>query len=47
MDTLRWCRGGLRYVLRPPIAQDKLQPQQGGLIRIVLKRPFADGTVAD
>ena len=63
----------LRYVLRPPIAQDKVEPQTGsgagmnpspvpwglrrnsssapkpppdGLIRIVLKRPYADGTVA-
>jgi len=36
----------LRYVLRPPIAQDKIEPQQDGLIRIVLKKAYADGTVA-
>jgi hypothetical protein len=63
----------LRYVLRPPLAQDKIEPQTGsgagmnpspvpwgprrnsssapkpptdGLIRIVLKKPYADGTVA-
>jgi hypothetical protein len=33
-------------VLRPPIAQDKLQLRQGGMVRIVLKKPYADGTVA-
>ena len=36
----------LRYVLRPPIAQDKIEPRPDGLIRIVLKRPYADGTIA-
>ena len=36
----------LRYVLRPPIAQDKLEQRQDGLVRIVLKKPYADGTVA-
>jgi len=33
-------------VLRPPIAQDKLEHCEGGLVRILLKRPYADGTVA-
>ncbi len=36
----------LRYVLRPPLAQDRIEPQPDGLIRIVLKKPYADGTVA-
>lgn len=36
----------LRYVLRPPIAQDKIEHRQDGLVRIVLKKPYADGTVA-
>jgi hypothetical protein len=36
----------LRYVLRPPIAQDRIEQGQDGLVRIVLKRPFHDGTVA-
>jgi hypothetical protein len=36
----------LRYALRPPIAQERVEPQKGGLVRIALKRPYADGTVA-
>ena len=36
----------LRYVLRPPIAQDKIQNRQDGLVRIILKKAFSDGTVA-
>jgi hypothetical protein len=36
----------LRYVLRPPIAQDKIELRQDGLVRILLKKPYADGTVA-
>ena len=36
----------LRYVLRPPIAQERVEPQKGGLVRIALKRAYADGTVA-
>jgi Transposase zinc-binding domain/Putative transposase len=36
----------LRYVLRPPIAQERVEPRPDGLVRITLKRPFADGTVA-
>jgi hypothetical protein len=35
----------LRYVLRPPIAQDRIEHGQDGMVRIVLKRPFPDGTV--
>ena len=36
----------LRYVLRPPLAQQRLELQKDGLVRIVLKRAYADGTVA-
>ncbi len=34
------------YVLRPPIAQERVTRGPDGLVRITLKRPFADGTVA-
>jgi putative transposase/transposase-like zinc-binding protein len=36
----------LRYVLRPPIAQDRLEPRGDGLVRITLKKAYADGTLA-
>jgi hypothetical protein len=36
----------LRYVLRPPLAQERLEPRPDGLVRISLKRAYADGTVA-
>jgi hypothetical protein len=36
----------LRYVPRPPIAQDRIEPRPDGLVRIILKKPYADGTVA-
>jgi hypothetical protein len=36
----------LRYVLRPPTAQERLGQRPGGLVRITLKRAYADGTVA-
>ena len=40
----------LRYVLRPPVAQERVELRvelrQDGLVRIVLKRPFAEGTLA-
>jgi len=36
----------LKYVLRPPIAQERVIQGPDGLVRIVLKHPFADGTVA-
>jgi hypothetical protein len=36
----------VRYVLRPPIAQEKLELLDDDLVRIHLRRPFADGTVA-
>lgn len=36
----------VRYVLRPPIAQDRLELLPDDLVRIRLRRPFADGTTA-
>jgi len=36
----------LKYVLRPPIAQERLTPGPEGLVRIALKKPFSDGTYA-
>ena len=36
----------LKYVLRPPIAQECAIQGPDGLVRILLKHPFADGTVA-
>ena len=35
-----------KYVLRPPIAQERITHGPDGLVRITLKKPFADGTVA-
>jgi len=36
----------VRYILRPPVAQERLELLPDDLIRIHLRRPFADGTVA-
>ena len=36
----------LRYILRPPIAQERVEQKADGLVRIALKRAYADGTVA-
>jgi hypothetical protein len=36
----------VRYALRPPIAQERLRILPNDLVRIELKRPFSDGTVA-
>src|SRR5690606_16420948 len=36
----------LKYVLRPPIASERVQCGPDGLVRIALKKPFSDGTVA-
>jgi hypothetical protein len=35
-----------KYVLRPPIAQERVTHGPDGLVRVTLKKPFADGTVA-
>ena len=36
----------LRYVLRPPLAQERLLQRPDGLVRITLKKAYRDGTVA-
>ncbi len=36
----------LQYVLRPPLAQERVVAQKSGLMAITLKRAYADGTVA-
>ena len=36
----------LRYVLRPPLAQERLDQRPDGLVRITLKKAYNDGTVA-
>jgi len=36
----------LKYILRPPIATERIISARDGLVRIVLKKPFSDGTVA-
>jgi len=35
-----------RYVLRPPLAEQRVKKLPNGLVRVELKRPFSDGTVA-
>jgi hypothetical protein len=35
-----------KYVLRPPIAPERVTEGPDGLVRIPLKKPFSDGTVA-
>ncbi len=34
----------LRYVLRPPVAQERVELRSDGLVRISLERTYADGT---
>ena len=36
----------LRYALRPPIAQERVELRPDGLVRIAPERAYADGTVA-
>ncbi|MEI8255908.1 MAG: transposase [Deltaproteobacteria bacterium] len=36
----------LRYALRPPLAKEHLETRADGLVRITLKRAYADGTFA-
>lgn len=36
----------LKYVLRPPLARQRLELLDDGLVRITLKRAFSDGTTA-
>ncbi|MBN2193209.1 MAG: hypothetical protein JW751_10375, partial [Polyangiaceae bacterium] len=44
--TARARRRSLKYILRPPLAQDRVTLVAGDLVRLTLKRPFSDGTVA-
>ena len=36
--------GPSRYALRPPVAQDRLQWTEDGLVRLELRRPWSNGT---
>ena len=36
----------LRYVLRPPVAQERVEQRPDGLVRITLKKAYTDGTIA-
>jgi hypothetical protein len=36
----------VKYVLRPPLAEQRVKKLLNGLVRVELKRPFSDGTVA-
>ncbi len=45
-DDARGREALVRYALRPPIAQERLHILPNDLVRIELKRPFSDGTVA-
>jgi hypothetical protein len=36
----------LRYVLRPPAAQERVEQRPDGLVRITLKKAYTDGTIA-
>ncbi len=35
-----------KYILRPPVAQERVQLVADDLVRLTLKRPFSDGTFA-
>jgi Putative transposase len=35
-----------KYILRPPLAEERLELLDNGLVRIRLKRQFSDGTIA-
>jgi hypothetical protein len=45
-DDLRGKEQLIKYVLRPPVAQERLELLPDELVRVTLKRPFKDGTVA-
>ena len=36
----------LRYVLRPPVAQERVEQRADGRVRITLKKAYTDGTIA-
>jgi hypothetical protein len=41
-----WPRHPVRYVLRPPLARERLQRLPEHRVRLELKRPWSDGTTA-
>jgi Putative transposase/Transposase zinc-binding domain len=45
-DDARGREALVRYALRPPIAQERLKMLPNELVRLELKRPFSDGTIA-
>jgi hypothetical protein len=45
-DDARGREALVRYALRPPIAQERLHLLANDLVRVELRRPFRDGTVA-
>ena len=45
-DDRRGCEALARYILRPPLAQERLSLLSGGRVRLGLKRAFSDGTIA-
>jgi hypothetical protein len=45
-DNPRGKEALVRYVLRPPLAQQRLELLENGLCRLTLKRAFSDGTIA-
>ena len=45
-DDLQGKEALARYLLRPPLAQGRVKLLEDGMVRIVLKRPFGDGSTA-
>jgi hypothetical protein len=46
-----WIRGGggrccATLLLRPPVAQERVEQRPFGLVRITLKKAYTDGTIA-
>ncbi len=35
-----------KYILRPPLCEERLETLDNGMVRLRLKRPFSDGTIA-
>ena len=45
-DDARGREALVKYVLRPPVASERIQMTPDGLVRLLLKKPFRDGTAA-
>ena len=43
-DDARGREALVKYVLRPPVANERIQMTPDGLVRLLLKKPFRDGT---